>query len=102
MLVQIFVPRFIGFAVTFCATVLGQLVASVLFDSLGLVGMDVVPISWSRILGVLAAMVGTTLVALQFDKTKIEEESEEEPDEEDSVSESSLKPSLSLQSVGLQ
>jgi bacterial/archaeal transporter family-2 protein len=44
------------------ATVFGQLTASVVIDRLGLFGLDQVPLSPDRILGVVLLMAGTALV----------------------------------------
>jgi transporter family-2 protein len=44
------------------ATVFGQLTASVVIDRLGLFGLDQVPLSPERILGVVLLMAGTALV----------------------------------------
>lgn len=44
------------------ATVAGQLTASVLIDRLGLFGLDEVPLTLPRVLGVVLLMAGTILV----------------------------------------
>ena len=44
------------------ATVFGQLTASVVIDRLGLFGLDEVPLSPERILGVALLLAGTVLV----------------------------------------
>jgi bacterial/archaeal transporter family-2 protein len=44
------------------ATIFGQLTASVAIDRLGLFGLDEVPLSPERILGVVLLLVGTVLV----------------------------------------
>ncbi|HEV2858169.1 MAG TPA: DMT family transporter [Solirubrobacterales bacterium] len=44
------------------ATVFGQLTASVVIDRLGLFGLDQVPLSPERIVGVVLLLVGTVLV----------------------------------------
>ncbi len=44
------------------ATVFGQLTASVVIDRLGLFGLDEVPLSPERVLGVALLLAGTVLV----------------------------------------
>lgn len=44
------------------ATVFGQLTASVVIDRLGLFGLDQVPLSPERVIGVVLLLVGTVLV----------------------------------------
>jgi len=44
------------------ATITGQLTASLALDRLGVLGLDEVPITWDRLLGVALLLAGTFLV----------------------------------------
>ncbi|WP_437203759.1 DMT family transporter [Planctomicrobium sp. SH664] len=59
--VLLLVPK-IGTAEVLSATIAGQLMMSLVVDHLGLVGMPRVPISGTRLLGVVVLLVGTWLV----------------------------------------
>lgn len=60
-LTVIAVPR-VGAALTFAAVIAGQLVGSVLLDSTGWLGVPKMPVSATRILGVLLLFAGVLLV----------------------------------------
>jgi transporter family-2 protein len=54
--------RAIGAGAVAAATVTGQLVASVIIDRLGILGLEQTPLSASRLIGVALLLVGTYLV----------------------------------------
>ncbi len=60
-LTVIAVPR-VGAALTFAAVIAGQLIGSVLLDSTGWLGVPKMPVSATRILGVLLLFAGVLLV----------------------------------------
>ena len=52
----------LGIALTFGLIVTGQMLVSVLLDHFGLLGMQVRPINWSRILGMLFLIAGVIII----------------------------------------
>ena len=60
--VALIAVRTIGAGGVAAATVFGQLTASVVIDRFGLFGLDQVPLSPERVLGVALLLVGTVLV----------------------------------------
>ena len=57
--------RTLGAGGVTAATVAGQLTASVIIDQLGILGLEQVPISLTRIIGILLLFSGTVLVVLR-------------------------------------
>lgn len=55
------VPR-LGVAMTFSVMVAGQMIATIIIDHFGLLGIEAKPISWLRILGVLLITSGVILI----------------------------------------
>ena len=54
--------RTLGAGAVTAATVTGQLTTSIVIDRLGILGLDVRPLSWQRVVGVLLLAAGTFLV----------------------------------------
>lgn len=59
---SLIVVREVGAGGVVAATITGQLTLSVLIDRLGILGLDQVPISFERVLGVALLLAGTYLV----------------------------------------
>ncbi len=55
------VPR-IGMAMTFSLVVAGQMIITLVIDHFGLLGVEVRPISWARIAGILLVTGGVVLI----------------------------------------
>lgn len=55
------VPR-MGVAMTFSLIVAGQMIITLAFDHFGLLGVEVKPVNWQRIVGVLLIIGGVVLI----------------------------------------
>lgn len=55
------VPR-LGVAMTFSLIIAGQMIVTLIIDHFGLLGVDVKPISWARIAGILLITGGVVLI----------------------------------------
>jgi len=57
----VLVPR-IGVAMTFSAMIAGQMLLTMIIDHFGLLGVEVRPVSWTRIAGILLITGGVILI----------------------------------------
>jgi len=64
-----YAPSKIGMIVTFTCMVLGQLTGSLIFDSLGLFGMEKRPATVNRVLGVVLTVMGVILTNMWNEET---------------------------------
>ena len=55
------VPR-LGVAMTFSLIIAGQMIVTLIIDHFGLLGVDVKPVSWARIAGILLITGGVVLI----------------------------------------
>lgn len=55
------VPR-IGVAMTFSLIIAGQMIVTLVIDHFGLLGVDVRPVNWQRIAGILLITVGVVFI----------------------------------------
>lgn len=55
------VPR-IGVALTFSLVIAGQMLVTLVIDHYGLLGIDVRPVSWARIAGIVLITLGVVLI----------------------------------------
>ena len=61
MAALILVPKF-GVAMTFSFMIAGQMIATLVIDHFGLLGIEVRPVSWTRITGILLISGGVALI----------------------------------------
>lgn len=61
MAALLLVPKF-GVAMTFSFMIAGQMIATLVIDHFGLLGIEVRPISWTRITGILLISGGVVLI----------------------------------------
>ena len=61
MAALILVPKF-GVAMTFSFMIAGQMIATLVIDHFGLLGIEVRPVSWTRITGILLISGGVVLI----------------------------------------
>lgn len=57
----VLVPR-LGVAMTFSVIIAGQMLVTLVIDHFGLLGVDVRPVSWSRIAGIVLITAGVILI----------------------------------------
>ncbi len=58
----LFTVKTLGAGGVAAATITGQLVAAIVIDKVGVLGLDARPLTWERVLGVALLVVGTYLV----------------------------------------
>lgn len=61
MAALLLVPKF-GVAMTFSFMIAGQMIATLVIDHFGLLGIEVRPVSWTRITGILLISGGVVLI----------------------------------------